>query len=87
VSRLTEGIRHPGQDVPHREQPVTAKLPVGQHSRGQELQMTTITFATKQQKTWRLPEYALVLGLSLGGLIISLVLAAATWTDGPILGF
>ena len=49
--------------------------------------MTTITFATKQQKTWRLPEYALVLGLSLGGLIISLVLAAATWTDGPIVGF
>jgi hypothetical protein len=49
--------------------------------------MTTITVGTKQITTWRLPEYALVLGLSLGGLTVSLVLAAATWTDGPIVGF
>ncbi len=48
--------------------------------------MTTMLVATKQRKSWRLPEYTLVLGLSVGGLIISLVLAAVTWTDGPIVG-
>ncbi len=45
--------------------------------------MTTVLLATQQRKSWRLPEFALVLGLSIGGLIISLALAAATWTDGP----
>ena len=49
--------------------------------------MTTITLATTQHKTRRLPEFALVLGLSLGGLIVSVVLALATWSDGPIVGF
>ncbi len=48
--------------------------------------MTTVLRATQQRKSWRLPEFALVLGLSIGGLIISLALAAATWTDGPIVG-
>ena len=49
--------------------------------------MTTITLATTQYTTRRLPEFALVLGLSLGGLIVSLVLSIATWSDCPIVGF
>ena len=48
--------------------------------------MTTVFFATQQRKSWRVPEFALVLGLSIAGLIISLALAVATWTDGPVVG-
>jgi hypothetical protein len=33
-----------------------------------------------------MPEFAILLGVSVAGLIISLALAAATWTDGPIIG-
>jgi hypothetical protein len=46
--------------------------------------MTAITFATQRRRSWHLPEFALVLGLSVGGLIVSLALAAATWTDAPV---
>ncbi len=40
--------------------------------------MTTVLLATQQRKSRRLPEFALVLGLPIGGLIISLALAAST---------
>ncbi len=49
--------------------------------------MTTIAITTKQRKTWHLPEWALVLGFSVGGLIVSLGLAATTWTDAPAAWF
>ena len=48
--------------------------------------MTTMIFATRQRTSWQLSEFALVLGFSVAGLIISLALAVATWTDGPIIG-
>jgi uncharacterized membrane-anchored protein YhcB (DUF1043 family) len=48
--------------------------------------MTIALSAKRQRKTWRVPEIALVIGLSVGGLIISLGLAAVTWADGPFVG-
>jgi hypothetical protein len=48
--------------------------------------MTTLLLATQVRQGRRLPEFAVLLGLSAAGLIISLALAAATWTDGPIVG-
>ena len=48
--------------------------------------MTTILLSTRRRQSRRLPEFAIVLGVSFAGLIISLALAAATWTDGAIVG-
>ena len=48
--------------------------------------MATVLLTTRQRKSRRLPEFALVLGIAVAGLLISLVLAVATWTDGPIVG-
>ncbi|HXD44443.1 MAG TPA: hypothetical protein VN655_04840 [Pseudolabrys sp.] len=48
--------------------------------------MTIALFSRQQGKTWHLPEIALVIGLSVGGLILSLGLAAVTWADGPFVG-
>ena len=48
--------------------------------------MTTLLLATQPRQGRRWPEFAVLLGLSVAGLVISLALAAATWTDGPIVG-
>ena len=48
--------------------------------------MTIALFARRDRKSWRVPEIALLIGVSAGGLILSLVLAAITWTDGPFVG-
>lgn len=48
--------------------------------------MTIALFARQQRKTWRVPEIALVIGLSVGGLILSLCVTAITWMDGPFVG-
>jgi len=48
--------------------------------------MTTMFLATRHRATWQVSEFALVLGFSVAGLIISFALALATWTDGPIVG-
>ena len=48
--------------------------------------MTTISLTTRQRKSWRLPEFGIVLGLSIAGLILSLALALATWPDGAPVG-
>ena len=48
--------------------------------------MTTVLLSTRQRQSWQLPEFALVLGVSIAGLIISLALALATWPDGPMVG-
>ena len=48
--------------------------------------MTIALLSRQQSKTWRLPEIALVIGLSVGGLILSLGVAAVTWANGPFVG-
>jgi len=48
--------------------------------------MTIALFARRRRKTWHLPEAALLVGLSVGGLILSLGFTAATWVDGPFVG-
>jgi len=49
--------------------------------------MTSTEVTKEYRKSRPVPEIALVLGLSLGGLIVSLALAAATWTmDMPFVG-
>jgi len=47
--------------------------------------MTIARFASRRRKTW-LPEAALLVGLSVGVLILSLGFTAATWVDGPFVG-
>ena len=49
--------------------------------------MTSVLLTEQYRMGWRLPEFAIVTVMSVGGMIISLALAAATWTDGPIVGF
>ena len=46
--------------------------------------MTSVLLTEQYRMGWRLPEFAIVIVMSIGGLIISLALAAATWTDGTI---
>jgi hypothetical protein len=49
--------------------------------------MTTTVWTKEYRKARRpVPEFALVLGFALGGLILSLVLAGATWPDMPFVG-
>ena len=43
--------------------------------------MTTIFLATRQRTSRPLSDFSLVLGISFAGLIISLAVAIATWTD------
>jgi len=63
-----------------------ATAPAGGNGDKQASTMTIALFARQQRKTWRLPEIALVIGLSVGGLILSLGVAAVTWVDGPFVG-
>jgi hypothetical protein len=48
--------------------------------------MTTMLLATRQRTSWQLSEFALVLGFSVAGLILSLAVAMTTWADGPFVG-
>lgn len=48
--------------------------------------MTIALFGRQGRKSWRVPEIALLIGVSAGGLILSLVLTAITWMDGPFAG-
>lgn len=48
--------------------------------------MTTTLPATLRRKSWHVPEFAIVLAVSIAGLIISLTLSGATWTDATIVG-
>jgi hypothetical protein len=49
--------------------------------------MTTIALVTMQKKSQHLPDWALVLGFSLTGLLASLVLAVTTSPDGLVSWF
>ena len=46
--------------------------------------MTTMLLTGSQRLGWRFPEFAFVLAFSIAGLALSLAVALATWTDGPI---
>lgn len=48
--------------------------------------MTTMVLAMGRRTSWRLPEFALVLGISVTGLVISFAFVATTWADGPMIG-
>jgi regulatory helix-turn-helix LysR family protein len=46
--------------------------------------MSTIAFVTKQEKSGQLPDWAVVLGFSVAGLVVSLVLSVTTSADGLV---
>jgi len=48
--------------------------------------MTIALSARENRKSRSMSEIALLIGVSAGGLIISLVFAAITWTDGSLAG-
>ncbi|MGN6569993.1 MAG: hypothetical protein ACTHLO_01085 [Pseudolabrys sp.] len=48
--------------------------------------MTITLFAKQERKSRPVPEIVLLIGVSAGGLILSLILAAMTWTDGSMSG-
>jgi len=52
----------------------------------QESTMTIALFGRQTRKAWHVPEIALVIALSVGGLILSLGVTAITWMDGPFVG-
>ena len=48
--------------------------------------MTIALFGRQTREAWHVPEIALVIALSVGGLILSLGVTAITWMDGPFVG-
>jgi hypothetical protein len=52
----------------------------------EETQMTIALFARQKRKTRPVSDIALLIGVSAGGLILSLILTALTWTDASVAG-
>ena len=48
--------------------------------------MTIALFARQERKTRPVSDIALLIGVSAGGLILSLILTALTWTDASVAG-
>jgi hypothetical protein len=85
VSALTERAVTSHQDC-HVAAGAANHGTTGIHVKKEETQMTIALFARQEGRTRPVSEIALLIGVSAGGLILSLILAAITWTDGSVAG-